>query len=263
MQEESKVKSLNKDGSIFIATPCYGQQVTSGYMMSVLGATICSADNLQFTIMHIGDDALLPRVRSTLLSAFLEQSDFSHLLFVDADISFDASAPAKLLQSGKDFIGGLYPLRERYWDQQTRTNMIAGEKPETASLRYVGATQAMRETPSQGGILRVPYVGMGFMMVSRSAIEKMVKSYPELEYKRIDAVESGEGRRHYALFDCMIDKATGTYLSEDFSFCKRWTDIDGEIWADPSIILKHTGPASFSGNPELRVGIDCKTRRAS
>ena len=30
----------------------------------------------------------------------------------------------------------------------------------------------------------------------------------------------------------MIDPATGTYLSEDFAFCKRWTDIGGEIWAD-------------------------------
>ena len=24
----------------------------------------------------------------------------------------------------------------------------------------------------------------------------------------------------------------GTYLSEDFAFCKRWTDMGGEIWAD-------------------------------
>jgi hypothetical protein len=46
----------------------------------------------------------------------------------------------------------------------------------------------------------------------------------------------------------MIDPATGTYLSEDFAFCKRWTDIGGEIWADLDSRLDHVGPAVFHGD---------------
>jgi hypothetical protein len=52
----------------------------------------------------------------------------------------------------------------------------------------------------------------------------------------------------FALFECMIDPATGTYLSEDFAFCKRWTDIGGEIWADLDSRLDHVGPSVFHGD---------------
>ena len=46
----------------------------------------------------------------------------------------------------------------------------------------------------------------------------------------------------------MIDQATGIYLSEDFSFCRRWTDLGGEIWADLESRLDHVGPATFHGD---------------
>jgi hypothetical protein len=51
-----------------------------------------------------------------------------------------------------------------------------------------------------------------------------------------------------ALFNCMIDDATKVYLSEDFSFCKRWTDMGGEIWADLESRLTHVGTVSFRGD---------------
>ncbi len=40
----------------------------------------------------------------------------------------------------------------------------------------------------------------------------------------------------------------GTYLSEDFAFCKRWTDMGGEIWADLKSTLSHVGPMTFRGD---------------
>ena len=51
----------------------------------------------------------------------------------------------------------------------------------------------------------------------------------------------------YALFDCMIDE-TGTYLSEDYSFCRRWTAMGGDIWADLASSLNHVGPYVFRGD---------------
>ena len=40
----------------------------------------------------------------------------------------------------------------------------------------------------------------------------------------------------------------GTYLSEDFAFCKRWTDMGGEIWADLNSRLNHVGQMTFCGD---------------
>ena len=57
-----------------------------------------------------------------------------------------------------------------------------------------------------------------------------------------------EAKWRYALFNCMIDEASGIYLSEDFSFCRRWTDMGGEIWADLESRLLHVGAVTFEGN---------------
>jgi hypothetical protein len=46
----------------------------------------------------------------------------------------------------------------------------------------------------------------------------------------------------------MIDGQTGTYLSEDFSFCRRWTAMGGEIWADLESKLTHVGTVDFAGD---------------
>ena len=64
-----------------------------------------------------------------------------------------------------------------------------------------------------------------------------------------DSADSLAGSpNRFALFECMIDSKTGTYLSEDFAFCKRWTDIGGEIWADLESRLDHVGPSVFNGD---------------
>lgn len=241
-------------GKILLATPCYGGMVTTDYMLSVIGYA-SSGQSIPMTIMHIGDDAMVTRARNTLLSNFYFRSDCSHILFVDADIGFPANGPARLFQSGKDVIAGMYPLREHFWDTQTKHNILAGERQQTASLRYVGETVSLHETYERGPLLQTSYAGTGFMMISRKAIERMIKAYPETEYRRIDAADSGHDAKHFALFDGSIDPESGTYLSEDYTFCKRWRDIGGEVWLDTSIELTHTGPASFKGMPGVRVGI--------
>ena len=87
-----------------------------------------------------------------------------------------------------------------------------------------------------------------FFMIRREALERMCAQYPQLRFKRdhsLDAATASGNR--FALFECMIDD-DGTYLSEDFAFCKRWTDMGGEIWADLDSKLAHVGPQTFSGD---------------
>ena len=45
-----------------------------------------------------------------------------------------------------------------------------------------------------------------------------------------------------------IDEASGNFLSEDFSFCRRWTDMGGEIWVDHLSRLEHVGLMTYRGN---------------
>jgi len=75
----------------------------------------------------------------------------------------------------------------------------------------------------------VRYAGTGFLMIRRHALEQMCRHYASLQFLREHSIGdplAGSTNR-FALFECLIDRATGVYLSEDFSFCKRWTDMGG------------------------------------
>jgi hypothetical protein len=238
---------------IFVATPCFGGLVTQEYMESVIACT--SVLQVPMTLSLLGDDAMISRARNTLLHQFWVRSDASHILFVDADMGFPAEAPARLLAAGKDLVAGLYPIKERFWDKATQENVLRGESQDAASLRYVGETEAMHRTWDKGPLIKTHYAGTGFMLISRKAIAMMIKAYPETAYRRIDAADGGDGKEYHALFDASIDPETGTYLSEDFTFCRRWREIGGEVWLDTSITLTHAGRASFRGNPSSRIGM--------
>jgi len=109
----------------------------------------------------------------------------------------------------------------------------------------------------RNGFVKSRYAGTGFLMIRRSVLEAMIDRYPELRYthehKAGDPLAGSRWRS--ALFNCMIDKLTGFYLSEDFSFCQRWTEMGGEIWVDYMSRLDHVGVMVFRGNLAARVDL--------
>jgi len=49
-------------------------------------------------------------------------------------------------------------------------------------------------------------------------------------------------------FECAIDRETGAYLSEDFTFCYRWCKTGGKVWLDTQSKLTHVGNYKFQGD---------------
>ena len=90
-------------------------------------------------------------------------------------------------------------------------------------------------------------------MIKREAILKLIKAYPDLKYNNDVNIQSGLEDQFYALFDTMIDPIDRRYLSEDYTFCRRWQDIGGDIFLDPSISLNHYGHFCFQGNPSAII----------
>ncbi|CAI9119869.1 hypothetical protein [Brytella acorum] len=243
---------------IFLATPCYGGLLTQSYMQSVLGCVMEAGQRgIQVTLATIGDDALITRARNTLLHQFFTRTDASHILFVDSDIGFSVSDIEALLAAEKPVIGGAYPLKARYWDNATSRLMALGEPPETASLRYVGDCASIYEqagTKAGEPLAKVAYLGTGFLLIEREVVARLRTAHPETRYRRIDAptTDASPEQDAYALFDCMIDPETQTYLSEDFTFCHRWRKLGGEVWLHRGPKLSHTGPSTFQGDPMIR-----------
>jgi hypothetical protein len=242
--------ALANQVNLVIATPCYGGQVSVLYAASLfkLQQMIRSYGGLTLKVLFKDGDALITRARASLLSQFLDDPLATHLLFLDADIGFEPEQVLRLIQCGADMCAAVYPVKRLDWDKVRQTIETARPDPATAALSYVFEVDDPSAVIERAGFVKVRYAGTGFLMVRRQAAEKMCVRYPHLQYKRdhsIDAATVSDNR--FALFECMIAD-DGTYLSEDFAFCKRWTDMGGEIWADLKSTLCHVGPMTFRGD---------------
>ena len=236
--------------NLVVATPCFGGQISVLFAASLfkLQKRLRSYSDLNLKILFKDGDALITRARASLIAQFLDDPSATHLLFIDADIGFEPEQVLRLIQCGADMCAAVYPIKRIDWDR-VRTTIESGRpNPGAAALKYVFEVEDPNAVVASAGFVRVRYAGTGFLMIRRQALEKMCTRYSELKFKRdhsTDAATASDNR--FALFECMIGD-DGTYLSEDFAFCKRWTDIGGEIWADLDSKLNHVGPMTFCGD---------------
>ncbi|HJT23891.1 MAG TPA: hypothetical protein VJ873_04905 [bacterium] len=237
---------------LIVGTPCYGGQVTSLYTTSLmrLQAACAQRGDIDMGVNLLWGDALITRCRQNLVTQFLENSLATHLIFIDADISFDPTQVFRLLDFGVDIAAGVYPAKRIDWAKLEALAKAGMTNLESAALSYVLEFENPQKIETRNGFAKVRYAGTGFMMVRREALLKMIEHYPELRYSNEhQAQDPWKGSKwRSALFNCILDSATGTYLSEDFSFCKRWMDMGGEIWVDLQSRLGHTGTMTFNGN---------------
>jgi hypothetical protein len=236
-----------------VATPCFGGQVSSIYASSIfqLQRTLRSKSNMDLKVLMRDGDALITRARANLVTLFLDDPAATHFLFVDADIGFTPDQVFRLIESGADVVAGVYPIKRVNWDKAKRVLQSNRPKVSSAALDYVRETDDPDRVVAVNGFARVRSAGTGFLMIRRHVFERLCKNpaYASLQFFGEHSLDDLAGSpNRFALFECMIDPKTGTYLSEDFAFCKRWTDIGGEIWADLESRLDHIGPSVFHGD---------------
>ena len=244
---------MNEQFHLVVATPCFGGQVSSIYASSIfqLQRAVRAKSNIDLKVLMRDGDALITRARANLVTMFLDDPAATHFLFVDADIGFTPDQVFRLIESGADVVAGVYPVKRVNWDKAKRALQSNPSKAASAALDYVLELDDPDQVVVVNGFARVRYAGTGFLMIRRHVLERMCEhpAYASLQFFREHSADALAGSpNRFALFECMIDAKTGTYLSEDFAFCKRWTDIGGEIWADLDSRLDHVGPSVFHGD---------------
>lgn len=237
--------------SLMVCTPCFGGQLTLHFVTSLLRLQeAAKRRGISFTFGPWSGDALVTRARNELVASFLDSPGATHLLFIDADIGFEPDQVFRLMDLGADVTAAAYPLKYIDWDKVKRAVEAGQADLEGASMNYVLSWRDGKSIFAKNGFISVRYAGTGFLMISRSALERLCEAHPELQYSTIDHVpdpQPGTSNR-FALFDPMIEPETRKSLSEDYAFCRRWTDLGGEIWLDTKSKLTHTGPMTFAGN---------------
>ena len=245
------------DLHVVVATPCYGGLVTQRYMQSVCALMLAATqDKVTITLELLGNDSLVTRARNSLVATALDNQAATHLMFIDADIGFTPSQVGRMLRFDRDVVAGMYPLKIVHYDQAVLDRVAQGEPLETAQVRYVGAPLAPEDRREEDGFITAEFAGTGFMLVKRAALEQMMAAYPQLKYRGAhDRAQPSESPHQYALFEGTIDPDDGDYLSEDYTFCRRWRAIGGEVWLDTRSKLMHVGPREFVGDAEARFGL--------
>ncbi|NCV44673.1 MAG: hypothetical protein EBW15_07770, partial [Actinobacteria bacterium] len=254
MFENKETIKVGKDQlsqwKVMIAIPCYDQLMTESCMMSLVDATVLhTRAGLQFSVMTMSD-SLISRARNILAARFMSLKDYTHLMFIDADLGFPKEALVKMLWHDKDIVTGSYPVKEINWEKVAEAAK-AGTEPSKLlekSLRYVvnPVQTGQTELEYDKGAISVYDAGTGFMLIKRSVFEKLFALHPELKFTDDTGTLKGDENNYaYALFNSFVE--SGRFLSEDYGFCRYWQAAGGRIWTDPSIALTHVGRSKYHG----------------
>ena len=218
--------------NILIGTPAYGGMVHTDFVQSILPLY---DSGVKFTIAFIGNESLISRARNQIFSLFasLEYSQFTHLLFLDADIGMNAVDIIRLLSHDKPLIAAPVPLKG---------------VTSTGGFIYNVGTLLEEESP---GICSVDRVGTAVMCIRRDLALDVVKwagKEGQIYYKKgmgqkkIAERNSFEGKIFNIFPVGIVD---GEYLSEDFYFCKIVRDLGHKVYVDSTIKVRHNGNYVF------------------
>jgi len=241
---------------IFISTPCYDAMMTMQYTISILNLiTYFSSNNIDFQIDFIGNESLIPRARNTSLHKFIK-SDCTHLLFIDSDIEFQHDAFIDCYNMDKDVVCCGYPKKGYNWNKFMYSMINEKESKESLDSRGLDfAFNAMHDNNNnlikENDFLKVTHASTGFMLIKREIINKLSNKHSELEI--IMDTLSNIDEKVCGLFCCMIKNKK--YLSEDYSFCERVNDIDGEVWISMKNNLNHVGKHVFKSDIKNRPNL--------
>ena len=260
MEIQVKIDDLKKH-KLFVATPMYGGMNHGLYMKSCLDLqTTMYRYGIEIKFSFLFNESLITRARNYLVDEFL-RTDYTHMLFIDSDIHFNAQDVIALLALDKDVIGGPYPKKSMNWGNiaqaaRSQPNLDPKELENLVGeyvFNVVKGTQQFQVTEP----LEVMEIGTGYMMVKREVFDKMKDEYPTIRYKPDHVGQANfDGSRYiHAYFDTVIDTkesivggGSDRYLSEDYMFCQMWRKMGGQIYLCPWMKTQHIGSYAFTGN---------------
>jgi hypothetical protein len=100
--------------------------------------------------------------------------------------------------------------------------------------------------------MEVEGVGMGCTLIRRDVVDIMLAKMPELIDTRLalhpagDTIRNAGSSRIIRAFE-KLDIPERGLVSEDLSFCIRWRQCGGKVWAGIGYRISHVGPFDYSG----------------
>lgn len=204
---------------LMIGLPAYDHKVGVKMAISLMKlAQKVQEYGIHIQVSSICGCSVVSRARNMIAYEFLK-SDCDHLMFIDADMTFDADSVIRLLawNQKRAIVAGAYEARK---EGKVYIVTLDGDK-DHIQMDHMGLVKARR-------------VATGFMMIRRDVFTRLAELHPEWLH-----LDTNKQDRLYAFFDFKCDP--DGYIGEDFLFCERAIEAGFDVWLDPTIKLGHMG----------------------
>ena len=114
-------------------------------------------------------------------------------------------------------VAGIYPLKRENWPAEGVPAGTTQADFERMYTCYTVNTDAKDENGEivlrvdEEGFMKVNDAPTGFMVIKRGVFEKMMASYPDLNYISDSDYNREDNGLHYRFFDCMVDPESKRY----------------------------------------------------
>lgn len=206
--------------NIFIGTPCFEYKVNANYVNTLLNF---KNQNIDF-VPYFLHDSLITRARNELITQFYEnQENFTHLFWLDGDVSIPAEGLQSLLSHQVNVIAAPVPIKDF----------------------HPGAHQSIRRTYEEikPYLYKAEAAATGCFLLSKQAVCDLVRTSNHYY------VNDTDKRKIYNVFEVGI--RDNQYMSEDWDISYKLRDLGYEIYIDSSFSISHFGFHNYSRGPAL------------
>jgi hypothetical protein len=191
------------------------------------------------------NDALVANARNELTRQFLE-SEATHLMWIDADIGFNAVDIVSMIIADQDIVCGVYPKKAIYWERVAQA--VSDGVPAAELSHHVGFfavneldSSADNDSAKSDGLVEIDAGGTGFMLIKRGVFEAIGTEVPSYFL---------DGKSIKEFYTTGIDPESSQLVSEDYYFCRLARSHGFKVYAAPWAHLTHTGPYVYDSQLE-------------
>ena len=184
------MKNKIKNG-LCICTPFYSEDVKVQYMTSLV-QTHAEFQRAGIPIMNIYlyNTSLITKARNTLVSKFMQETDFEYMIFIDSDIEWKPKDLIKLMNYDKEIIGATYPKKTLDW-QEIQKAIIHNKVDNPMDLIEKTSHYTIwdkKKNVLSNGLMEIERLGTGFMMIKKNVLSvgssnDFNKALDELRFK--------------------------------------------------------------------------------
>ena len=258
LEEKLQENLANNKLTILFATISNSDTISLGYHQSMTQlATYFTKLNIIYDTITIHNEPITARAKNCVVAKVLSDDKYTHLMFIDTNVTFSWRNILELILKDKDVSGGATPKRNINWDKVKETviknNEIDNAHLYAKSLNYHFApiiTKAMIDSEVEGeqqqqqqqekqqvnmedNMIEVHHLKSNFMLIKRNVLETMaerlgimLKFTNSYEEYNDDTIKD----HFYSFFE--RERTDNGYVDEDETFCKRWSKCKGQMWVN-------------------------------